>query len=70
MEKFKPTYVRADNLRFGDVVWHDGYQYQVFEAELNRIGTINVWLKPTDQIGLDIQAHFHPGFMFYLYDRI
>ena len=43
----------ADALEFGDSVWFENIEHHVIERTPNDTGTTNLWLSPTDGLGLD-----------------
>ena len=51
-------HTRVTNLKFGDTVWWQGYPHHIIECELNDSGSYNVWMSPTDGLGLDVKYSF------------
>ena len=63
-------HTQAKDLRFGDTVFQQGELCHVIEADPNNAGGINVWLSPTDGLGLDIQIGVPKQFCFFVTNRL
>lgn len=62
--------IEAKDLQFGDTIWFEGEYHHVIEAVLNTDQGVNVYMSPTDGLGLDRHLSFPQPFTFYLYTRI
>lgn len=60
----------AKDLQFGDTIVFQGDTYDVIEATENDIGSINVLMKPTDGLGLDLHLAFPKPFCFETISRL
>lgn len=63
-------HIEAKDLQFGDTVIFEGETYHVIEATPNTDGGINVFLSPSDGIGLDRYLAVPAPFSFWTISRI
>ena len=63
-------HTQAKDLLFGDTVVFQDEFYHVIEAKLNDQQGINVWLSPTDGIGLDSKIGVPKQFCFFVTNRL
>jgi hypothetical protein len=62
--------VAAQELKFADTIIFEGETYHVIEAAENSAGTINVYMSPTDGLGLDRIFAFPKPFSFETISRL
>lgn len=63
-------HTQAKDLHFGDTVAYQNDFHHVIEAKVNYQGGINVWLSPTDGLGLDVKIGVPKQFCFFVTNRL
>ena len=63
-------HTQAKDLLFGDTVVFQDEFYHVIEAVRNQADSINVWLSPTDGLGLDKKIAVPKQFCFFVTNRL
>lgn len=63
-------HTQAKDLLFGDTVLYQDEFCHIIEAVPNDMGGINVWLSPTDGIGLDSKIGVPKQFCFFVTNRL
>ena len=63
-------HIAANDLSFGDTVAFEGDWFHVIEAVPNNQDGINVWISPTDGLGLDRKIGVPREFCFFVTNRL